>query len=147
MRHTRGWIGKPPNLLLAALVFAAELVVWFGLGFATYTIMTHAGAEPLWAVVGGAGATVGLVALWGTFLAPRAKAQLPLALRIAVIVLLYGAVGAVFIAADLLWVGIAIIVVGSAIQIAGQIVMREWADQRRQIHSGRYESMDPDEVT
>ena len=72
MRHTRAWTTPPPNLPLAALAFVAELVLWFGLGFATFDIVLGGGGEVLWAVVAGAGAMIGIVALWGTFISPRA---------------------------------------------------------------------------
>lgn len=148
MRHTRGWTSPPPNVPLAALSFLAELVLWFGLGFATFDVVLSGGGEVLWAVLAGAGAMIAIVALWGTFVAPRALRPLRFSFRIAIIVLLYLTVGAVFLAAGWLIAGIALAVVGPAIQIAAQVVMRDWADQgRRDLLARRAAEYTDDDVT
>ncbi len=149
MRHSGGSSKPPPNLPLAALVFVAELVLWFGLGLAVFTIVMRGGGGPLWAVVGGAGATIAVVALWGTFVAPRAPRRLRFGPRLAIIVLLDLATGAVFIAAGWMWAGIAVAIGGGAVQIAGQSVMRDWAGQGRGRLPGSStpQALDTDDVT
>lgn len=109
---------------IAALAFAAELLLWGLAGYISYLLLS--GVSRLLGILAWVLTTALVIYLWSRYMAPKAPRRLSLAYRLAVL----NAFGVV-LAAPLYWLTgsvtyVVLVVVSSGIIVFGQLILRDW---------------------
>lgn len=108
--------------LFQALLFASEIVLWFGVGRVIYLLLQN---DKAWSIAIGVLASVMMIAIWGMFFSPKAAYRLPKLPRTVLISALSISVGiGLYIRGDR-YLGLTTLIALTLIQIIGQYFLSD----------------------
>ena len=110
------------SVFLAILLFASELLLWFGVGRLTYGLVPLSPTLKL--IVGGL-AALAITFLWGMFFSPRGAYRLTKLPRTILIVLLCLGFGYGLYKQGETYLGLILMIGASIIQVLGQYLIHE----------------------
>lgn len=114
-------IDNKPQMILAPLLFLAELFFWFSVG-----LLTHRLVQDMWpkaAIWLAVGASLVTIVLWAFFVSPQASYRLPLVSRLIVVTSVMTVVAILFISKGEIWYGVILLAAAYLVFIPGQIVV------------------------